>query len=209
VPNAALGKTLRPPYAARFFARRNASGRSHTNIPSNASSRPDSVAGSSNCGDQTSGSHYHLVKSQSSMTAANDTTPALSEEDIFRRFDLERLLDEGKPLHLTNADPLTKTVTLLGKISGQHAILSLEKTAFDVSNDTLAAIVSRDMSPSVSVVQRNDIYRWYLASMAAGKFGMKATIIYPATETHVRKHEKQRRRMVRETPEIYKDHIES
>jgi m7GpppX diphosphatase len=119
------------------------------------------------------------------------------------------LLDEGIPLHLTNADPLTKTVTLLGKISGQHAILSLEKTAFDVSNDTLTAIVSRDMSPLVSVVQRNDIYHWYLASMAPGNFGMKATIIYPATETHIRKHEKQRRRMVRETPEIYKNNIES
>jgi m7GpppX diphosphatase len=143
------------------------------------------------------------------MTTANDTAPTPSEEDIFRTFDFERLLDEGIPFCLTNADPLTKKVSLLGKISGQLAILSLEKTAFDISKDTLTAIVSRDMSPLVTVVQRNDVYHWYLASMAAGNFGMKATIIYPATETHIRKHEKQRRRMVRETPKMYKDHIEA
>lgn len=32
---------------------------------------------------------------------------------------------------------------------------------------------------------------------------MKTTIIYPATEVHVRKYEKQRRHIIRETPEMY------
>jgi len=55
---------------------------------------------------------------------------------------------------------------------------------------------------------RNDIYRWYLASISTGQTGMKATIIYPATDTHIRKSEKQHRRMMRETPEIYKNVVE-
>jgi m7GpppX diphosphatase len=106
------------------------------------------------------------------------------------------------------ADPFSRTVVLLGKISSQPAILTLEKTAFDVSTETLRAITSQDSTPSVSLVMRNDIYRWYLASISAGQTGMKATIIYPATDTHIRKSEKQHRRMMRETPEIYKNVVE-
>jgi m7GpppX diphosphatase len=40
-------------------------------------------------------------------------------------------------------------------------------------------------------------------SSAAGEPEMKTTIIYPATEVHVRKYEKQRRHIIRETPERY------
>ena len=58
------------------------------------------------------------------------------------------------------------------------------------------------------MIERNDIYRWYLASLSQNQLSIKATLVYPCTETHIRKHSKQNRRMVQETPEIYKEHVE-
>ena len=104
------------------------------------------------------------------------------------------------------ADPFSKFASLLGRINDKPAILTLEKTAF--GND-LPSTTKETEYPSLKLIQRNDIYRWYLASISEGKYSIKATIIYPATDVHIRKHEKQRRRMVRETPDIYKEHIEN
>jgi len=87
----------------------------------------------------------------------------------------------------------------------QPAILTVEKTAF---RDELAQISDAAETPKLDQIQRNDIYRWYLASQSAERHSLKATIIFPATELHVRKHETQKRRMVKETPEIYKEHVE-
>jgi m7GpppX diphosphatase len=130
-----------------------------------------------------------------------------SEDQIFRSFEFERLLDEGDsllPIRLT-ADPFHKFASLLGRINDKPAILTLQKTAF--GND-LPSTTDEAEYPSLKLIERNDIYRWYLASISAEKYSVKATIIYPATDVHIRKHEKQRRRMVRETPEMYKEHIE-
>jgi m7GpppX diphosphatase len=83
--------------------------------------------------------------------------------------------------------------------------LRVEKTAF---SDELPSITNETQSPNVSLLGGNDIYRWYLASMSQENFSMKMTMIYPATDVHIRKYEKQKRRMVKETPEIYREHIE-
>lgn len=99
-------------------------------------------------------------------------------------------------------------MSLLGTIGEDRAIVSLEKTAFDISAANLNEFVTEAATPWLHLIQRNDIYRWYLGGSTPGRSESKATLIYPATEVHIRKHEKQRRRMVRETPEIYKDHIE-
>lgn len=65
-------------------------------------------------------------------------------------------------------------------------------------------------------MERNDIYHWFLASQSAattpdelaqGGADVKITLIYPATETHVRKYSQQNTRMVTETPEIYKKFV--
>jgi m7GpppX diphosphatase len=61
----------------------------------------------------------------------------------------------------------------------------------------------------LSLISGNDIYRWYLASLSEGKYSFKATIIYPATDAHIRKHERQKTRMVKETPDIYNKYIEN
>lgn len=57
----------------------------------------------------------------------------------------------------------------------------------------------------------NDIYRWYLASLAGQAIAdfpdLKATLIYPCTPAHVKKYSPQVFRMVTETPAIFKNHV--
>lgn len=101
--------------------------------------------------------------------------------------------------------PLNKSASLLGTILEKPAILRVEKTAF---GNELPSISNEAQSPNLTQLQRNDIYRWYLASMSPEILSVKMTIIYPATDVHIRKHEKQKQRIVRETPEIYRKHIE-
>jgi m7GpppX diphosphatase len=103
------------------------------------------------------------------------------------------------------SDPLMKTASVLGRIKGQAAILIIEKTAF---GDNVSSITTEKEAPTLKLLQHNDIYRWYLASLSQESMSIKATIIYPATEVHIRKHQKQKRHMIKETPEIYQDHIE-
>lgn len=105
---------------------------------------------------------------------------------------------------LLTKDPFSKSASVLGRINDKHAVLILEKTAF---GDDLHLITNETESPMLKIISGNDIYRWYLASLSEGKFSIKATVIYPATDVHIRKYEKQRRHMVKETPEIYKKHI--
>ena len=64
---------------------------------------------------------------------------------------------------------------------------------------------------SIKNLGDNDIYRWYLASIGASdekSMDLKLNLIYPCTEQHIRKYSPQGIRMVTETPEIYKSHIQ-
>lgn len=65
----------------------------------------------------------------------------------------------------------------------------------------------------------NDIYRWYLAaSGGSGNDGdennndqgqdLKLSLIWPCTEQHIKKYSDQLLRMVTETPEVYREHIQ-
>lgn len=105
-------------------------------------------------------------------------------------------------------DPLTKTLTLLGKFRDQKAILTAEKLAFNVDYEILSSLPATTTTPNLRVVQRNDIYHWYIVSSSSGQPEMQTTIIYPATDVHVRKYEKQKRHMIRETPEMYTEFVE-
>jgi m7GpppX diphosphatase len=105
--------------------------------------------------------------------------------------------------------------------------LIIERAPFPESDDYLAVIPS-----SLSHLKNlgaNDIYHWFMARM--GQYttnilpsdttarsdstassgddfvpNLKINLIYPCTETHVKKYSKQRVRFVTETPEIYKEH---
>ena len=140
-----------------------------------------------------------------------DDMSTLDEEgnrQLFRQFKFERILNEGthKRCHSSlMSDPLMKNASVLGSIEGEAAILIIEKLAF---GDNVSSITSEDESPTLKPLQHNDVYRWYLTSLSQESMSVKAAIIYPATEVHIRKYQKQKRHMIKETPEIYHDHIE-
>ena len=139
-----------------------------------------------------------------SMSASDEE----GNRELFRQFRFERILNEGitSSLHCKLIqDPLVKIASVLGTIQGQPAILIIEKTAF---GENVSSITKETESPVLKLLEHNDIYRWYLASLSQQAMSIKATIIYPATEVHIRKYQKQKRHMVKETPEIYKEHVE-
>lgn len=112
---------------------------------------------------------------------------------------------------MNNIDTRTKTVNLLGKIDSQSAIVIAEKTAFTTDPEFLESFSQPSHLSALSLVERNDIYHWFLASQATGELPRhaeaKLTLIFPATETHIRKYSVQSLRMVTETPEIYREHV--
>ena len=61
-------------------------------------------------------------------------------------------------------------------------------------------------------MDKNDIYHWFLASTSTGTLPQhadaKITLIYPASEQHIRKYTQQRLRMVTETPEMYREKVQ-
>jgi len=109
------------------------------------------------------------------------------------------------------ADTGRKTLNLLGTVHDECAILIAEKTFFNVSPPTLSAFTQTSTGlQDVSMLDRNDIYHWFLASLhqdATLNASAKITLIYPATETHIRKHSAQQVRMIVETPEVYAKYV--
>ncbi|KAL1744262.1 HIT-like domain-containing protein [Schizophyllum fasciatum] len=140
------------------------------------------------------------------------------------QFEFARVLDE---------DPGFRTAILLGTLPSiidgepvrQSAIVSLSRThipssvisntrpLFGAERD-LAAPASNPSEASIDtstllLEENNDIYTWMFASFADDRSGshrsrdVKVTLIFPATEAHIRKYTKQRYTMVKETPETY------
>ncbi|GAO50989.1 scavenger mRNA-decapping enzyme DcpS [Saitoella complicata NRRL Y-17804] len=114
--------------------------------------------------------------------------------ETIRKFTFQRILSE---------DPKNKFLAILGEIQDQPAVIIAEKTAFD--NPTVSELFQPNLTPDVTLTERNDVYHSYTATIAQdiAKPGIKATLIWPATQTHIRKYSKQARRMIRETPELY------
>lgn len=107
------------------------------------------------------------------------------------RFKYVRTLEE---------DPLAKRVVLLGSIDDEQAILTLEKTGFTQT------VEPERLLRQVRTIASNDVYWWgtTLAEQDVEKDPTcKYSLVYPATETHVRKYESARLHMIRETPEAY------
>jgi m7GpppX diphosphatase len=145
------------------------------------------------------------------------------EEDALRKFVFEKVLNQGDlsqcargdcVVHLLSTnipDTRAKSVNLLGKIDSQPAILIAEKTAFNVEPEFLETFAAPSSVSALSLIQRNDIYHWFLASQVSGGLPQhaeaKLTLIYPATETHIRKYSSQSLRMITETPKAYRDFV--
>lgn len=141
-----------------------------------------------------------------------------SENATFRslvsNFRFERVL---------NSNPQTKTVSLLGIIDGQPAIMTLEKTHFNFDENEVKhsdgrntpVLYQRENEYScINALQElkqltsNDIYYWGLAILRQNMDHnptARLNIIWPATPVHVRKFERQQLHLVRETPQTYEE----
>lgn len=104
------------------------------------------------------------------------------------------------------SDPQTKHLVLLGTVNGQSCIVALEKSPFNahVQFDLIAFI------KNIRLIEKNHIYYWAAAEVkqkVPELPGAKVTVIYPATETHIRKYSPQTYHYVLETPEMYKNYV--
>lgn len=117
---------------------------------------------------------------------------------------LDELVAQFRFKRVLKSDPSTKLLAILGSIGESHAIIQLEKSAFNIQSDTDLNINS--LIDELKLIQNNDIYFWSLANLLQdvnSTPGAKLNLIYPATDTHIKKYAHQQYHVVRETPEIY------
>ncbi|KAI9827254.1 MAG: hypothetical protein M1832_005392 [Thelocarpon impressellum] len=126
-----------------------------------------------------------------------DKTSPMGREEV------ELLIPKFQLIRILNQDQAGRRLTLLGKLQAAEAIMVFERTALPTSE----ALVS----PLPSTVQylrnlgHNDIYAWYLASSppSAETPDLKINLIWPATQRHVQKYERQGVKVVTETKDVY------
>lgn len=119
---------------------------------------------------------------------------------------LEELIHKFQFQETLKSDPQTKSLVLLGIIDNESAIVLLEKSAFSLEPD--ADVSLEKIIQDLKLIQNNDIYFWSLATLSQNidhTPAAKVNLIYPATETHIKKYSLQKLHVVRETPEIYKE----
>ncbi|KAF2659203.1 scavenger mRNA decapping enzyme [Lophiostoma macrostomum CBS 122681] len=133
------------------------------------------------------------------MTSTTPPEIAARAESLIPKFQLTRLL---------NQDQAGRRISLLGTIDSQPAILLAERAAFATDNDHLTTF-STSLS-SIKNLGANDIYSWFLAhskSTSDQPPDLKLNLIYPCTDSHIKKYSAQGLRVVTETPEIYASYI--
>jgi m7GpppX diphosphatase len=117
---------------------------------------------------------------------------------------IESLIPKFHFTRVLKSETNSKAVALLGQIECQDAILSLEKCHFNMTSlDTILTQIS-DLSTDAT----NDIYQWGVGTLISSLPeypDVKASLIYPATQTHIMKYDSQKFHVVQETPEIYKN----
>lgn len=109
---------------------------------------------------------------------------------------------------------------MVGTIDDQPALLVVERAPFPTSEAYLGRVPGS--LARLKNLGANDVYSWHMArtgadaesrssegGAAADTFhpDLKINLIYPCTETHIKKYSKQGVRFVTETPEIYRDKI--
>lgn len=105
------------------------------------------------------------------------------------------------------SDPQIKTIALLGTIKGEPAILSLEKSHFITTGD----IDVQKLISDTASIDHNDVYYWSSVNLRQSlkeNPGAKLNVIYPATETHIRKFKPQKFHYFIETPDIYRKYVD-
>jgi m7GpppX diphosphatase len=113
-------------------------------------------------------------------------------------------------------DQAGRRTSLYGQIDEKPALLILERAPFPT--ETAYLTHAPTTLSHLKNLGANDIYFWFLAKSGelppsndtpeSGFFAdLKINLIYPCTDTHIKKYSKQPVRFVTETPEIYKDKI--
>lgn len=127
-------------------------------------------------------------------------SPMSDLNDLIKQFQFDRLL---------KTDTQAKTVAILGRILGEPAILILEKSAFNAEsishNNKITHLID-----TITTINSNDVYSWGNAILYQNLEQLpaaKVNLIYPATETHVRKYDQQELHYVRETPQMYQKYV--
>ncbi|RLV92486.1 m7GpppX diphosphatase [Spathaspora sp. JA1] len=124
----------------------------------------------------------------------------MSIAELIGKFQFERILQ---------SDSQTKTLSLLGTIDQQHAIINLEKSHFLQTGEDTSNI--QDLIQDISLLNNNDVYYWSIATLVQSlpeTPGVKLNLIHPATETHIRKYDdNQKVHYIRETPEMYTKYV--
>lgn len=119
---------------------------------------------------------------------------------------IEELLAKFKLDKVLKSDPLLKSIVLLGVIDEEWAIVTIEKSMFDADKGSKMEL-SKSID-EIKVLQNNDVYYWSLANLHQeidDAPGAKMNVIYPATETHIKKFSTQKMHYVKETPELYSE----
>lgn len=102
-----------------------------------------------------------------------------------------------------SSDPLAKSAVLLGSLLDQPCILALTRSALPASDPDLAALASQ--LDHWQGRGDNGIYTW--GSCAPGQAdggGLDVSVVWPATDVHIRKHEQQTFRLVHESIDVYR-----
>lgn len=129
-------------------------------------------------------------------TNATPETKAQAES-LLPLFQLSKLLSQ---------DQHGRRINLLGTIYEQQAVLTLERAAFPSDSPVIATLFHSLIG--TRNLGANDIYRWYMSnSLTDDHPNIKVNLIWPCTESHIRKYATQKVRYVTETPEMYSQHI--
>lgn len=117
--------------------------------------------------------------------------------------EVSELIGQFKFVKLLKTDPQTKSIVLLGTINSENAIISIEKSHFIVDESDVKV---KELVDKLQIINHNDVYYWSLALLTQSLPDFpsgKLNIIYPASETHIKKYGEQNYHYVLETPETY------
>lgn len=109
----------------------------------------------------------------------------------------------AKVVSVLNDKKSQKVLFLHGKFDSdpeKDAVFILERKPFDTSTEGLKQLLSGETKLSVDL--QNDIYSTFSA-LPAVQNDIKATVIYPASEKHIRKYRKEKVYVVQETQHDY------
>ena len=118
---------------------------------------------------------------------------------------MEQLINKFTFTRLLKADSQTKTISILGEIDQQNAIVTIEKSLFHTDLVQLQKLIT-----DISLINSNDVYYWSKVNLyqdLVDSPGAKLNLIFPATETHIRKYDDQKLHYIRETPEMYQKYV--